>query len=161
MAGLGLAVLRLTLASALLAHGLHQLSGMFAGPGSGPGGLATTAAYFSGLGLEPGFAFAVLASTIQVLGGLLIAIGLLTRWASIALLGYFGVVVWKDQVRWGYFMNWVLDPTRGHGYEYSLLLAGGLLCLVFAGGGDWSFDGRRANRAALRASARARLRTRA
>ena len=161
MTGLGLAVLRLTLAGALLAHGIHQLSGMFAGPGNGPGGLAATAAYFSGLGLEPGFAFAVLASTIQVLGGFLIAIGLLTRWASIALLGYLGVLVWKDQSRWGFFMNWVLDPTRGHGYEYSLLIAGGLLCLVFAGGGDWSIDGRRANRAASRASARARLRTRA
>src|SRR5262245_34211540 len=111
MAGLGLAVLRLALASALLAHGLHQLSGMFAGPGNGPGGLTTTAAYFTGLGLEPGFAFALLASVIQVLGGLLIAVGLLTRWASVALLGYLGILIWKDQFRWGFFMNWMLDPT--------------------------------------------------
>jgi len=158
MAAIGLVVLRLTLATALLAHGLHQLFGMLAGPGVGPGGLSTTAAYFSAIGVVPGFPAAVLAGAVQVIGGFLIAIGLLTRWASLAVIGYLGVLIWKDQSRWGFFVNWVLDPTRGHGFEYSIVLAGGLLCLVLAGGGEWSMDGRRALSAASRASARARLR---
>src|SRR5262245_43849589 len=158
MAALGLVVLRLTLATVLIAHGLHQLTGLFGGPGVGPGGLTTTAAYFTSIGLVPGFVAAVLAGCIQVLGGVLIAIGLLTRWASLAVVGYLGVLVWKDQSRWGFFVNWVLDPGRGHGFEYSIVLVGGLLCLVLAGSGDFSIDGRRASRAASRASARARLR---
>jgi putative oxidoreductase len=160
MAALGLVVLRLTLATALMAHGVHQLFGMLGGPGVGPGGLSTTAGYFSSIGVDPGFPAAVLAGSVQVIGGFLIAIGLLTRWASLAVIGYLAVIIWKDQSRWGFFMNWMLDPTRGHGFEYSVLLIGCLLCLVLAGGGEFSIDGRRAHSAASRASARARLRTR-
>jgi putative oxidoreductase len=161
MTPLGLLVLRLTVAVGLIAHGGHQLFGAFAGPGVGPGGLTATAARLGAAGIEPGFPMAVLAGVIQLSGGLLIAVGLLTRWASVAVLIYLGIVVWKDQMRWGFFLNWVMDPGRGHGLELSLLFAGSLLCLVLAGGGDYSLDGRRANAAAARASGRARLRTRA
>jgi uncharacterized membrane protein YphA (DoxX/SURF4 family) len=55
-------------------------------------------------------------------------------------------------------MNWTGAADRGHGIEFSLLLVGGLLCLVFAGAGDWSIDGQRANDAASRAAGRARVR---
>lgn len=160
MAALGLVVLRLVLAAILAVHGAHELFGMFAGAGAGPGGLTSTAAHYTAIGLEPGFALAVLSGALQLAGGAFIAIGLLTRWFSIALILHFGLLIWKEQARWGFFMNWVLDPTRGHGYELSVILIGALGCLAFAGGGDLSVDGRRARSAASRASARARLRTR-
>jgi putative oxidoreductase len=160
MAGLGLAVLRLTVAVVLLAHGAHQLFGMFGGPGAGPGGLSATSAYLEGIGLTQPMPLAVLAGVIQLVGGALIAVGFLTRWASVALIGYIGFLGWKDHLRWGFFMNWMLDPTRGHGVEYSLLIIGTLACLILTGGGDLSIDGRSARRAAARASGRARLRTR-
>jgi uncharacterized membrane protein YphA (DoxX/SURF4 family) len=57
-------------------------------------------------------------------------------------------------------MYWVIDPSRGHGVEYSLVLVGALVCLAATGAGDFSIDGRSARRAASRASGRARLRTR-
>jgi putative oxidoreductase len=154
----GLLALRLAVATLLVAHGAHQLFGMFGGPGVGPGGLSPTAARFSALGLEPGFLLAVLSGTIQFAAGLLISIGLLTRWAAIAVLVYLGIVIWRIQMQWGFFANWVMTPSQGHGIELSLVLAGALVCLALAGAGDWSIDGRRARVAAARASGRARLR---
>ena len=154
----GLLVLRLVVAVVLLAHGSHQVFGMFGGPGVGPGGLTTTAARFSTLGLEPGYPLAVMAGTIQLAAGGLMVIGLLTRWASIASALYLGIMIWKDQWRWGFFANWMIDPQRGHGVEISVMLVGALMCLALAGAGDWSIDGWRARVAAARASGRARLR---
>jgi len=154
----GLLLLRLAVAVVLLAHGSHQVFGMFGGPGVGPGGLTTTAARFSTLGLEPGYPLAVMAGTVQLAAGGLIAIGLLTRWASIASALYLGIMIWKDQWRWGFFANWMIDPQRGHGVEISVMLVGALMCLALAGAGDWSIDGWRARVAAARASGRARLR---
>jgi uncharacterized membrane protein YphA (DoxX/SURF4 family) len=102
----------------------------------------------------------VLSGTIQLASGLLIGIGLLTRWAAVAVLVYLGVVMWRIQLQWGFFANWILTPSRGHGIELSLVLAGALVCLALAGAGDWSIDGRRVRAAAARASGRARLRRR-
>jgi putative oxidoreductase len=160
MTALGLLVLRLTVAVALVAHGSHQLLGWLAGPGVGPGGLTATAARFVALGLSPGFPLAVLAGVIQLVSGLLIGLGVLTRWAALAAMTYLALIVWRGNLRWGFFLNWVIDPARGHGVEYAAVLGGALLCLVFAGAGDWSFDGWRARVAASRASGRARLRVR-
>ncbi len=160
MAALGLVVLRLVLAAILAMHGAHEIFGLFAGAGAGPGGLTSTAARYASIGLEPAFAVAVVSGALQLVGGGLIAVGLLTRWISITLAAYFSLIIWKEQARWGFFMNWVLDPGRGHGYELSVILIGALACLALAGGGELSVDGRRSRSAAARASARARLRTR-
>ena len=155
---LGLLVLRLTLSVVLVAHGAHQVFGLFAGAGVGDGGLTNTAAYYTRLGLAPAFMLAVLGGVIQLAGGLLIGVGLLARWASLSVAGYLGLALWKDHARWGFFLNWVNDPTRGQGIEFSLLLIGALAALALAGAGDWSLDGRRAITAATRAAGRARLR---
>jgi putative oxidoreductase len=102
---------------------------------------------------------ALFAGLIQFAGGLLLAIGWLTRWVSAALILFLAVTAWKMHALWGFFINWTGEPTRGHGLEYALVLAGALGCLALAGGGDWSIDGRRSDRAAMRAAAgRARLR---
>jgi putative oxidoreductase len=146
MTAAGLLVLRLAVAAILLTHGV------------GPGGLTATAARFSTLGLEPGYALAVTTGTLQLLAGALIAIGVLTRWAAVATSLYVGLMIWKDQWRWGFFSNWLINPERGHGVEQWFMLAAALVCLALAGAGDWSVDGRRARAAAARASGRARLR---
>jgi putative oxidoreductase len=160
MVAASLAILRVTLAVVLVAHGAHILFGAFAGAAVGAGGLSQTAAYFDGIGLAPGFFMALLAGGIQLIGGLLVGAGWLTRWVALSLIGYLLLTVWKDHARWGFFINWVLDPTRGHGFEFAFVLIGALLCLVFAGGGDWSIDGLRAQTAASRAAGRARRRGR-
>ena len=158
MAGPGLAVLRLTLAVVFAAHGGHILFAYWAAPGIGPGGLEYTAARYSALGLHPEYMLAVLAGVIQLLGAILLAFGVLTRWAAVALIGYLAIGIWKEHYRWGFFLNWLGIADRGHGVEYSVMLIGALVCLIITGGGDWSFDGRRANSAARQAAGRARLR---
>jgi len=160
MLGLGLLVLRLTVAVVLVAHGAHELAGLFAGPGVGPGGLTATAAHLNAIGLAPGLPVAVVASLIQVVCGLLIGFGLIARFAALAGAGYFGILMWKGQWHWGFFLNWVADPARGNGIEYSALITAALVCLVLAGPGEWSFDGMRTRSAATRAAGRARLRNR-
>lgn len=158
MAGLGLVVLRLVLAVVFVAHGANKLFGIWGGPGVGPGGLQNTAAQYAALGLHPEFLLAVLAGIIQFVGGLLIGFGLLTRWAAAALVAYLAIGIWKEQLVWGFFLNWIATPGRGQGIEYSIILAGALACLMLSGGGEWSIDGQRAHSRARRAAGRARLR---
>jgi putative oxidoreductase len=160
MSTAGILVLRLTIAIVSIAHGMHVLFGTFGGDGTGVGvgGLDAQAIRFSQMGLTPGFILAVLAGVTQLAAGVLLAVGYLTRWAALALAGYTAILAWRSQVTWGFFLNWVGEPGRGHGVEYSLVLIAACLLVALAGGGDWSFDGRRSRRAAYVAAGRARLR---
>ena len=159
MSATGLLLLRLGVAVVAMAHGAHILFGSLGGPGSGvgPGGLTETAAHFTANGL-PGFPIAVLAGLTQLLGGVLLLVGYLTRWAAIALAALTAILAWTNEAQWGFFVNWVLQPGRGHGVEFSLVLFVAFVCLALAGGGDWSLDGRRARRRSYQAAGRARLR---
>ena len=156
----GLLLLRLGLAVVSITHGLHTLFGVMGGPGSGvgPGGLTQTGAQFTAMGLPGGFLVAVLAGLAELVGGALIAAGYLVRWAAVTLAAFTVIMAWKSQAPWGFFLNWVLEPGRGHGLEFSLVLFAAYACLALTGGGDWSFDGRRASRRSHVAAARARLR---
>jgi putative oxidoreductase len=158
MAGLGLLILRFALALIFVAHGANILFGTWPGPGVGPGGLQFTADQYAAIGLHPEFLLAVLGGTTQLIGGLLIGLGLLTRVASGALLVYLAIGIWKEHFQWGFFLNWVHAARQGHGVEYSVLLAGVLIGLLVMGGGEWSMDGQRMNTRAARAAGRARLR---
>lgn len=158
MAGLGLLILRLTLAVIFAAHGAHELFGFGAGPGVGPGGLSNTAALYGASGLHPEYVLAFTAGVLHLAGAFFLSIGMFTRWTTIVLVVDVAIGAWKIHLPWGFFLNWANVSGRGHGLEYSILLAAGLLCLLFTGAGDWSFDGRRANSAAARAAGRARLR---
>lgn len=158
MTGLGLSVLRLVLAVVFVAHGAHILFGAWPGPGAGPGGLEATARQYAALGLQPDSLLATLAGVIQLAGGVLIGFGLLTRSAALALLAYVGFGIWIEHWKWGFFLNWLRNPQQGVGIEYSVMLAGALVCLLFTGGGEWSIDGQRTNSRAQRAAGRARLR---
>jgi putative oxidoreductase len=160
MASAGLFVLRVTLAFVLVSHGGHILFGLGAGGGLGPGGIDQAAARFAAAGLEPGHLIAGIVGIVQFVGGLLIGLGLLSRWATLAAVGLQVILIWKQQAQWGLYLNWTGDVTRGHGIEFSVLLIGALACLFLAGPGEWSLDGRRAHSAARRAAGRARLRNR-
>jgi putative oxidoreductase len=160
MTASGLLVLRLMLALVLVAHGAHALFGVFAGPSIGPGGLSPATRYMAALGLTPAFALAAAGGVIQFAGGLLVGAGWFTRTSSAVVATYTTFMVFSDSARWGLFLNWRLDPTRGHGMEFALLLIGGLLCLCLTGAGQWSMDGLRSHSAAARAAGRARLRVR-
>ena len=158
MVGLGLLVLRLALAVVFVAHGGNKLFGLFGGPGIGPGGLSSTAAFFGAVGLNPPFVLAVLDGVLELAGGLLLAVGFLTRWVSLALAVSMGVAIWKVHFQWGFFLNWMGAPGRGQGMEFSIVLIAALACLALAGGGDASVDGINQRSADREAAGRARLR---
>lgn len=158
MTALGLLALRLALAAVFVAHGLHKLFGLFAGPGIGPGGLDATGAYLASIGLTPGYPLAVLAGLTQLLGGALIGVGLLTRWAAAAVALYAIVGLWAEHLKWGVFLNWTRAPDLGHGFEYSLVVLGVLAALMLIGAGDASLDGLFSRSARSRAAGRDRIR---
>jgi putative oxidoreductase len=160
MAALGLLMVRLALAAVFVAHGLHKLAGLFAGPGVGAGGLEWTAATYAAMGLKPPLALAVAAALTQLIGGVCLAAGALARWAAGAILVYVVIGTWAEHRHWGFFLNWINEPGRGQGLEYSLVLAGALTAVICLGAGDFSIDGWRAKTAAARAAGRARLRRR-
>jgi putative oxidoreductase len=156
--GLGLAVLRLALATVFIAHGAHILFGFWPSPGIGTGGLDLTAQSFAAMGLAPAFPLAVLAGVIQTAGGVLLAIGWFTRVAAPLLSIVVLVAIWKAQWAYGFFLNWVGASDRGQGFEYSVLLLAALICLSLTGAGEWSIDGQREASLASRQAGRARLR---
>jgi putative oxidoreductase len=158
MAPAGLLVLRVVLAGLFAAHAAHWLFGTFAGAPLGPGGLTATTTYFAATGLRPAFPFVLIAGVAQLAGSLLLVVGLFTRIVSIVLIVIEVVRLSFDSARWGFFLNWVLDPTRGHGIEYAVLVIAALTCLAFAGAGEWSIDGVRDRTRAARVAGRARIR---
>jgi putative oxidoreductase len=158
MKGLGLAVLRMVLAAVFIAHGANKLFGLWGNGGIGPGGLENTTTFLAAIGLKPAFILAVLLGSTELIGGVLLALGWATRWASIALVIAQGIGIWKVHLQWGFFLNWMNASSRGQGMEFSVVLIGALLCLALTGAGDVSIDGLTADSAARRAAGRARLR---
>lgn len=114
----------------LMPHGAQKLFGAFGG-----GGIEGTAAGFAQIGLEPATPLAVLAGLTEFFGGLLVAIGLLTRPAAAAAFVLLAVAVFA--VHWpnGFFI------TEG-GFEHAALWALVMLAIVFRGGGAFSLDAR-------------------
>ena len=158
MIGLGLAVLRLALATVFIAHGANILFGLWAGPAIGSGGLDLTAQTFAANGIAPAFPMAVLAGVITFGGGLMLAVGWFTRYVAPLQAIVIAVMIWKMQWAHGFLMSWVAVGDQGQGFEYSLVVIAALICLSLTGAGEWSIDGRREAAHASQQAGRARLR---
>jgi putative oxidoreductase len=125
---LALFVLRLVVGLMFAAHGAQKLFGVFGG-----GGIEGTAGMFDKLGLRPGKLHAWTGGIAEFAGGLLIALGLLTPYASAALIGVMTAAVLTVHLRNGFF------NTAG-GFEYNLVLVATLFALTGVGAGEWSLD---------------------
>jgi putative oxidoreductase len=125
---LGLIVLRATVGLLFIGHGAQKLFGWFGG--HGPDG---TAQLFESVGLRPGHALAYAAGAAEVLGGLSIALGLLTPAGAALLTAVMLTAVWTVHRANG------LWNTDG-GFEYNLVLVAALFALSAVGAGDWSLD---------------------
>ena len=122
---LGLLVTRLALGSMLCVHGWNKVFG--------PGGLSGTAQWFDGIGLRPGRLHALLASGTELGAGALVAIGLMSGLASMAVVGLMLVAACADHRGKGYFV------FKG-GWEYVALVALVAVGLAGTGPGGWSLD---------------------
>ncbi|HWB15313.1 MAG TPA: DoxX family protein [Vicinamibacterales bacterium] len=125
---LGLLLLRLTAGVTLAAHGAQKLFGWFGGPG-----LGKTADVMESLGFVPGRAQALAAGLAELVGGLLLALGLATPLAAAIVFGVMIVAAVSVHLPRGFFV------TNG-GAEYTLVLGVAGLTLAFTGAGRLSLD---------------------
>jgi putative oxidoreductase len=138
--GLGLAVLRVTLGVIFVMHGYLALAVI------GPAGVA---GYTTRMGYPPalGPALAWYLILVHSVGGILLVLGLLTRWAAAAQLPIMASALFLHHLRQGFFLTGiVVDAARGvaiaGGSEYSLLVLAATLALTLAGGGALALDRR-------------------
>jgi putative oxidoreductase len=115
-----LAILRIVTALLFMQHGTQKLFGFPASEFSPP--------------LLSLFGFAAL---IEVVGGLLVVVGLFTRTAAFIMAGEMAVAYWMAHAPQSFF------PTINGG-DAAILFCFVFLYLVFAGPGAWSLDAARA-----------------
>ena len=100
-----------------------------------------TAGYIASKGLPMPSVLAVLAGVVELGGGILIAVGLLTRWAALALAGFCILTAFL------FHPFWSLPAASRMGEQISffkdLTIAGGMLVLAAFGPGAFSLDARR------------------
>lgn len=123
----GILLIRLVVGLTFAAHGAQKLFGWFGG-----GGLEGTGQFFSMLGF-PGRRHALLAGLGESGGGLLLALGLFTPLAALALIAVMLVAVLTVHLPKGFF-------AQNGGYEYNLVLAVVAWALTFTGAGAFSLD---------------------
>ncbi|MQS11559.1 DoxX family protein [Streptomyces kaniharaensis] len=122
----GLLLLRLALGLTMAAHGSQKLFGWFGG-----GGIDGTGRFFTMSGYPAGDTMAVVAGLTETLGGLALAVGLLTPLAGAAIVG---TMVNAIAVTWG---GGFFAPK---GNEYELLLTAGAVALALTGPGRYAVD---------------------
>lgn len=127
---LGLAMLRLTVGTLFVGHGLQKLAGWFGGQG-----LKATGESFEQMGLAPGRPHAAAAGAAETAGGALLCAGLLTPLGAAMVTGSMAVAVHKVHAKNGL---WVGDG----GFEYNLVLAASAFALAAEGPGALSLDER-------------------
>ncbi len=124
----GLLILRVSVGLLVAAHGCQKLFGWF-----GAGHREPARVEFEGYGYRPAWVFAVAAGAIELLSGLMLAVGLGTTLAAALIAGTSFQAVVAVKLRNG---PWIQDG----GYEYLLVLAAAALALAFTGPGSWALD---------------------
>jgi putative oxidoreductase len=124
---LGMLLVRL-LGLGFAAHGAQKLFGWFGGYG-----LAGTGGYFESMGFRPGRLFAAAAGLGELLGGLLIALGLGGPIGPMLVIATMVVAIITVHLSHGFFVT-------GNGVEVPLLYAGFAALFAFAGYGAFSLD---------------------
>lgn len=122
------ALLRFAAGAWMVPHGAQKLFGAFGG-----GGIQGTAGFFGQIGLEPAVPLAVLAGLGEFAGGILLAIGLLTRPAAVVTSFVLLVAVFSVHIGNGFF-------AQNGGFEYPGLWFFITLYFIFRGGNKYSVD---------------------
>jgi len=126
-------VVRVILGVIFVAHGAQKVFGWFGGYG-----LKGTTAYFRSMGLPLPIAYLV--CFFELLSGVGLILGLLTRLAALAVIVVMVGAIATVHAKNGFFINWELTPGKGHGYEANLaFIAMAVACLI-AGGGLLALD---------------------
>jgi putative oxidoreductase len=129
-----LLLLRLALGWTFVFHGSQKLFGAFHGPG-----MEGFAAHLSMPGFLPPMAWAYLAAGSEFVGGLLIFLGLLTRLATLPVIGVMLVAIATVHGANG-FAGFFDEKGLHVGYEYNIALITMAGALLVAGPGLVSLD---------------------
>jgi putative oxidoreductase len=124
----GILLLRLTVGLALAAHGSQKVFGWFGGYG-----LDGTGQFMEQLGFRPGRRHALAAGTVEIVGGLLLALGFLTPLGAALIASVMMVAAITVHAKNGFF-------TTAGGYELNLLIGVAALTVAFTGPGALSID---------------------
>ena len=127
-AGFEALLLRVPVGIILAAHGAQKLFGWFGGYG-----LEGTGQWMGSIGLETGYFMALLAGSGEFFGGLMLALGFLTRLGAAL-----NVVAMAVALFWVHFANGLF--LSNNGYEYALALLAATASLLVMGGGKLSVD---------------------
>ncbi len=120
-----LLLLRCGVGAVMLAHGVNHVRPNIDG----------TASWFGSMGMKPAKLHAWLASVTEIVGGLLLVIGLLTPFAAAGVVGVM-FVAWAINHRGNGFF--IFNP--GEGWEYVMTLGIVGLAIGTVGPGAWSLD---------------------
>ena len=126
-------LLRLVIATALVAHGLRNTFGFFPETGSPIHSVPMLADFLDRNGYHPGRLWAPLISSTQLIAGPLLGLGLFTRIAAIPIMIFLAVSCVERWRVGRYFWNML-------GLEYTLLWGIAGLYFLVHGGGAFSLD---------------------
>ena len=128
MVALGLLVLRVVIGLIVAGHGLQKAFGWWGGPG-----MTGWVGAMNRMRIRPATTWAWISMLSEVLGGIGLAVGLLTPLPSLAIAGSMLVAI--ALVHWprGF---WV---TKG-GYEFNLSILAAIAAIAIAGAGAYSLD---------------------
>lgn len=131
LASLGDVLLRLSVGGMLIPHGLGRLFGL------GGQGIERNGAWLESNGLPAGEASAILLGTLELAGGVLIVVGLLTRPVAIAVAS---VIAFSVLLHWpnGYF--WLTGGPPSNAGRWSIVWAAAVLAIALRGAGGYSID---------------------
>jgi putative oxidoreductase len=122
----GILLVRVLFGAAIAAHGAQKVFGWFGGYG-----LQGTGGFFETLGFRPGVMFATLAGLSELVGGLLLVLGLFTPLGAAAVLAAMLVGMVSAHLKNGFF-------AANNGIEMAFLYAAAALGIAFTGGGAFS-----------------------
>lgn len=125
---IGLLIIRVAVGATLAAHGAQKLFGLFRGHG-----IDGTAGFLRQLGFRAPRPYAYLLGTAELIGGALLAAGLLTPIGAAAITGtMIGAAVLVHSGN-GFF-------AADNGYELPFVLGAAATAVAFTGPGRWSLD---------------------
>ena len=127
-------ILRITLGVIIFAHGAQKLLGIWGGHGIE----WTIEAWKQWWQIPSILTLSVI--FVESFGALLLIFGVLTRVWSFLIGIIMLVAIYLVHFKWGFFMNWYMEPQIGEGFEYHLLVLSIVTILFLKGGGKWSFD---------------------
>ena len=126
MADFGLLILRVCLGGMFMSHGMQKLFGFFGGTG-----ISGFSKYLTSLGFAPATLWAYIAGCTELVGGLLLVIGLFTRGAAAWLCIFIIIAGVTVHLSKGFFI-------QNGGFEYPFIIASVCIALAIMGGGKFS-----------------------